>query len=96
MKEIYGCIRRPVVTEKSNLIKEEAGKVIFEVDQRANKVEIKQAVQKLFNVTVTAVNVMNFEGKRKRTGRIIAKKQDWKKAIVTLKKGDKIEFIEGV
>ncbi len=96
MKEIYGCIRRPVVTEKSNLMKDEAGKVVFEVDQRANKVEIKNAVQQLFNVTVEEVNVMNFQGKRKRTGRIIAKKQDWKKAVITLKKGDKIEFFEGV
>jgi large subunit ribosomal protein L23 len=96
MKEIYGCIRRPIVTEKSNLIKDAVNKVVFEVDQRANKVEIKNAVQQLFNVTVQNVNVMNFEGKRKRTGRIIAKKQDWKKAVITLKKGDKIEFFEGV
>jgi large subunit ribosomal protein L23 len=96
MKEIYGCIRRPIVTEKSNLIKDAVNKVVFEVDQRANKVEIKNAVQQLFSVTVQNVNVMNFEGKRKRTGRIIAKKQDWKKAVITLKKGDKIEFFEGV
>jgi large subunit ribosomal protein L23 len=96
MKEIYECIRRPIVTEKSNLIKDESNKVVFEVDQRANKVEIKNAVQQLFSVTVQNVNVMNFEGKRKRAGRIIAKKQDWKKAVITLKKGDKIEFFEGV
>jgi large subunit ribosomal protein L23 len=95
MKEIYGCIRRPIVTEKSNLIKDDANKVL-EVDKKANKVEIKHAVQQLFKVTVEEVNVMNFQGKRKRTGRIIGKKQDWKKAIVTLKKGDKIEFFEGV
>lgn len=96
MKEIYGCIRRPIVTEKSNLIKEDINKVVLEVDQRANKVEIKNAVQQLFNVTVQKVNVLNFEGKRKRVGRIMGKKSDWKKAIVTLKKGDKIEFFEGV
>jgi len=76
MKEIYGCIRRPIVTEKSNMIKDVINKVVFEVDQRANKVEIKNAVQQLFNVTVHNVNVMNFEGKRKRTGRLIGKKQD--------------------
>jgi len=96
MKEIYGCIRRPIVTEKSNLIKDAANKVVFVVDKHANKVEIKYAVQQLFNVTVQEVNVMNFLGKSKRTGRIIGKKQDWKKAIVTLKKGDKIEFFESV
>jgi large subunit ribosomal protein L23 len=96
MKEVYGCIRRPIVTEKSNLIKEDANKVVFEVETTANKVEIKNAVQQLFKVTVEEVNVMNFLGKRKRAGRIIGKKQDWKKAIVTLKKGDKIEFFEGV
>lgn len=96
MKEIYGCIRKPIVTEKSNLMKDEANKVVFEVDQRANKVEIKQAVQQLFNVTVEDVNVMNFQGKQKRMGRIVGRKQDWKKAIITLKKGDKIEFFEGV
>ncbi len=96
MKEIYGCIRRPIVTEKSNLIKEDTNKVVLEVDQRANKVEIKNAVQQLFDVTVQKVNVLNFEGKRKRVGRIMGKRPDWKKAIVTLKKGDKIEFFEGV
>lgn len=96
MKEIYGCIRRPIVTEKSNLIKDAANKVVFEVDKNANKIEIKHAVQQLFNVKVQEVNVMNFLGKRKRSGRIIGKKQDWKKAIVTLKKGDKIEFFESV
>jgi large subunit ribosomal protein L23 len=96
MKEIYGCIRKPIVTEKSNQIKDEANKVVFEVDRTANKVEIKQAVQQLFNVTVEDVNVMNFQGKKKRMGRIVGRKQDWKKAVITLKKGDKIEFFEGV
>ena len=96
MKEIFGCVRRPIVTEKSNLIKDDANKVVFEVEKKANKLEIKLAVQKLFKVVVEDVNVMNVLGKRKRTGRIIGKKQDWKKAIVTLKKGDKIEFFEGV
>ena len=96
MKEIYGCIRRPIVTEKSNLIKDAANKVVFEVDKNANKIEIKHAVQQLFNVTVQEVNVMNFLGKRKRAGRIIGKKQDWKKAIVTLAAGSRIEIAESV
>jgi large subunit ribosomal protein L23 len=84
------------VTEKSNLIKDETNKVVFEVERTANKVEIKEAVQRLFNVTVEDVNVMNFQGKRKRVGRMFGRKQDWKKAVITLKKGDKIEFFEGV
>jgi large subunit ribosomal protein L23 len=96
MKEMYGCIRRPIVTEKSNLIKDETNKVVFEVERTANKVEIKEAVQRLFNVTVEDVNVMNFQGKRKRVGRMFGRRQDWKKAVITLKKGDKIEFFEGV
>ncbi|MBN2106885.1 MAG: 50S ribosomal protein L23 [Deltaproteobacteria bacterium] len=96
MKEIYACIRRPIVTEKSSLAKETATQYVFEVDQRANKVEIKNAVQRLFNVTVQSVNVMNFEGKRKRMGRLVGKRPDWKKAVITLKKGDSIEYFEGV
>jgi large subunit ribosomal protein L23 len=96
MKEVFGCVRRPIVTEKSNLIKDGANKIVFEVERNANKLDIKHAVQQLFKVAVEEVNVMNVQGKSKRTGRIIGKKQDWKKAIVTLKKGDKIEFFEGV
>ena len=96
MKDIYGIIRRPIVTEKSTIQREEINAVTFEVDRRANKIEIKEAVQKLFNVTVTDVRVMNFSGKSKRVGRYTGKKSDWKKAIVALKEGDSIEFFEGV
>lgn len=96
MKDMYGCIRKSVITEKSNIQKEISNKVTFEVDRRANKIEIKNAVQRLFNVKVLHVNVMNFEGKNKRVGRKIGKKTDWKKAVVTLKQGEKIEFFEGV
>jgi len=96
MKDVYGIIRRPIVTEKSNLQKEEANKVTFEVDRRANKIEIKQAVQGLFNVKVLDVGVMNYGGKRKRLGRFTGRTSDWKKAVVTLRPGDKIEFFEGV
>ena len=96
MKDIYGVIRRPVVTEKSNIQKEESNKVTFEVDRKANKIEIKNAVQGLFNVKVVDVNIMNFRGKKKRVGRVMGRKSDWKKAVVTLKPGDKIEFFEGV
>ncbi|MFC1591513.1 50S ribosomal protein L23 [Thermodesulfobacteriota bacterium] len=96
MKDVYGVIRKPIVTEKSSLLKEEANKVVFEVDRRANKIEIKYAVQRLFNVSVLDVRVMNYNGKKKRLGRTIGRKSDWKKAVVTLKQGDNIEFFEGV
>ncbi len=96
MKDIYGIIRRPIVTEKSTVQREETNAVTFEVDRRANKLEIKDAVQRLFNVTVTDVRVMNFLGKTKRVGRHVGKKSDWKKAVVVLKTGDSIEFFEGV
>ena len=96
MKDMYGIIRRPIVTEKSSIQREETNAVTFEVDRRANKIEIKDAVQRLFNVTVTDVRVMNFSGKAKRVGKNVGKKSDWKKAIVALKDGDTIEFFEGV
>jgi large subunit ribosomal protein L23 len=96
MKDVYGIIRRPIVTEKSTVQREEINAVTFEVDRRANKIEIKDAVQRLFNVTVTDVRVMNFTGKSKRVGRHTGKKSDWKKAVVALKDGDSIEFFEGV
>jgi len=86
-------IRRPIIlTEKANLLKETANQVVFEVARTANKVEIKDAVQKLFNVKVTGVNTMIFRGKDRRMGRGYAKTQNWKKAVVTLKEGDSIDF----
>jgi large subunit ribosomal protein L23 len=86
-------IRRPIVlTEKANLLREKHNQVVFEVARTANKVEIRQAVQKLFNVHVTGVNTMLLRGKDRRMGRGYAKTQNWKKAIVTLKAGDTIDF----
>lgn len=96
MKDMYGCIRRALITEKSNFLKQAANQVVFEVHRDANKLEIKQAVQKLFNVKVARVNIMQYEGKRKRVGRYTGKRPDWKKAVVTLKKGETIEFFESV
>ena len=96
MKDIYGVVRSPIITEKSNIQKEDSNKVTFEVDRKANRIEIRNAVQKLFNVKVVDVNVMNFRGKKKRVGRVIGRKSDWKKAVVTFKPGDKIEFFEGM
>jgi len=102
MKDIYSVIRRPIITEKSNIQKEieseqDSIKVTFEVTRQANKIEIKDAVQRLFDRKVVDVNIMNYRGKKKRVGKIVGRKSDWKKAVVTLKPGEKpIEFFEGV
>jgi large subunit ribosomal protein L23 len=86
-------IRRPIMlTEKANVLREKNNQVVFEVARTANKVEIKDAVQKLFKVKVTSVNTMVMRGKERRMGRGYAKTQNWKKAIVTLKVGDSIDF----
>jgi len=86
-------IRRPIVlTEKASRLREHANQVVFEVARSANKVEIKDAVQALFNVKVESVNTLVMRGKDRRMGRSYGKMQNWKKAIVTLKKGDAIDF----
>jgi large subunit ribosomal protein L23 len=85
-------IRRPIVlTEKASLLRD-ANQVVFEVARSANKIQIKEAVQTLFNVKVESVNTLLVRGKDRRMGRIYAKMQNWKKAVVTLKKGDSIDF----
>ena len=91
MKDIYQTIRRPLVTEKSTRHKEEFNQVVFEVDRRANRSEVKQAVEKLFKVKVLRVNLMQVEGKKKRVGRRVGHKPDWKKALVRLAPGEAIE-----
>jgi len=86
-------IRRPIIlTEKATLLREKHNQVIFEVARDANKVEIRDAVQRLFKVHVTDVNTMLMRGKERRMGRGRGKMQNWKKAIVTLKDGDSIDF----
>jgi len=94
--ELHQVIRKMLLTEKSNLDREAANKYHCEVDRRANKVEIGQAVEKLFKVKVTEVRVIHVLGKKKRMGRVMGKKSDWKKAIVTLAEGSRIEVAEGV
>lgn len=96
MKEAHQIIRRPLITEKSTRQKEEGNQIAFVVDPKANKIEIRQAVEKLFKVKVLRVRTMNLVGKRKRLGRFFGWESDWKKAIVTLQEGDRIEFFEGV
>jgi large subunit ribosomal protein L23 len=86
-------IRRPIIlTEKATLLREKHNQVVFEVARDANKVQIRDAVQRLFKVNVTGVNTMLMRGKERRMGRGRGKMQNWKKAIVTLKEGDSIDF----
>ena len=92
----YRIIRTPLLTEKCHDLKEKHNQVAFRVDRGANKVQIKEAVEKIFKVKVQRVNVMNMQGKTKRMGRHEGKRAAWKKAVVTLMPGEKIEIIEGV
>lgn len=92
---LYEVLRRPLITEKNTFLQEQ-GKYAFEVSDRANKHMVKQAVEKAFKVKVVSVNMMTVHGKMKRFGRHEVKTSSWKKAIVTLEPGNKIEFFEGV
>jgi large subunit ribosomal protein L23 len=88
-------IRRPIgMTEKAALLREQGNQVVFEVDTRANKIQIKSAVEELFEVKVTDVNTLIQRGKVKRVGRRNVKRPNWKKAIVTLREGDDIQFFD--
>ena len=91
----YGIIIRPIITEKAQTMTA-ADKYAFEVDKRANKLQIKEAVEIAFNVHVRDVNTITVKGKRRRYGRSLSKQPDWKKAVVTLAPGEKIELFEGV
>ena len=92
---LYEVLRRPLITEKDTVLQVQ-GKYAFEVAGESNKHQIKQAVETAFNVKVTTVNVMRVPGKEKRVGRRVVLTPSWKKAIVTLQAGDKIELFEGV
>lgn len=94
MRSVYEVIRRPIISEKSTALAEVANRYAFEVQLQANKQEIKDAVQKLFNVKVSNVRTMVVHGKVKRTGRFEVKRSNWKKAIVTLAEGQKIDFFQ--
>lgn len=92
---IYESIKEPHITEKANLQKEACNQITFKVHKRANKIEIKHAVETLLKAKVLNVKTMNVRGKKRRVGRNIGKKSDWKKAIVKLRSGENIEFFEG-
>lgn len=94
--QIVDIIKRPIIlTEKGSTQRDDLNKYMFEVDLRANKVEIRKAVEELFDVTVLDVNTLIVRGKPKRMGRRRLKRRNWKKAIVTLSSDDSIDFFEG-
>jgi large subunit ribosomal protein L23 len=92
----YEVIKRPLITEKTSIQKEDYNQVSFEVDRRANRVEIRRAIETIFNVRVAKVRTIQIKGKVKQRGRIRGKRRDWKKAIVKLMPGERIDFFEGV
>ncbi len=92
MRNLYDVIKRPVISEKSTALQEVGNRYVFEVATQANKHEIKDAVQNLFSVKVENVRTMTVHGKVKRVGRSETKRSNWKKAIVTLQSGQKIDF----
>jgi large subunit ribosomal protein L23 len=94
MNEAYDIIETASLTEKSTLLSEKLNKYVFRVKPRANKIQIKKAIEQLFQKTVVDVNTCNYAGKKKRERRAnYGRKPHWKKAIVTLKEGDKIDLV---
>ena len=91
---IYSIIKKPHVTEKTSLGSESANTIALVVDRDANKIEIKQAVETLFKVDVTDVRTVNVAGKVKRFGRNYGKRSNWKKAYITIKEGQTVDFFE--
>ncbi|MCC7031380.1 MAG: 50S ribosomal protein L23 [Vicinamibacterales bacterium] len=94
--KLTDVIRRPLVTEKTTLLREDGRTVVFEVARAANKIDVKRAVEKLLGAKVDGVRTANTQGKLKRQGRFVGRRSDWKKAYVTLKAGQKLpDFLEG-
>jgi len=97
MPTLYTVIRRPLITEKGMTIKETQNTLVFEVAEKATKTEVKQAVESLFKVKVSAVRTASFEGKERRRGRFAGYRPDWKKAYVRLKEGEKMpEYLDSL
>lgn len=96
MKSIYSVIKKPLFTEKGMELKEKENKILFEVDRDANKHEIKKTIEEIFKVKIEKVSTINERGKMKRFGRFQGRAAAKKKAIITLKKGEKLDLIEGV
>jgi len=95
MKNLYTIIKKPLFTEKGSALKESQNKILVEVARDANKVDIKRSMEEIFKVKVEKVATINMQGKWKRQGRSLGKRPDKKKAVITLKKGEKLDFIEG-
>jgi large subunit ribosomal protein L23 len=95
MKNIYAVIKKPLFTEKGGNLKESQNKVLVEVSRDANKIDIKKSIEEIFKVKVDKVSTISVSGKWKKYGRSVGKRPDRKKAIITLKKGEKLDFIEG-
>jgi large subunit ribosomal protein L23 len=91
---IYDVIKKPLITEKTTVEKDERNVIAFVVNRAANKIEIKAAVKQLFNAEVTSVNTVNVAGKTKRSAKGMGKRSNWKKAYVTLKEGSNVDFFE--
>jgi len=94
--DLYQIIKRPLVTEKGTKQKDQWNQFAFEVDRRANKILVREAIESIFKVEVLSVRVMKVKGKERRVGRNVGRKSDWKKAIVRLAPGENIEFFEGI
>jgi large subunit ribosomal protein L23 len=91
----YDIIKRPLITEKTSIQKEDYNQMSFEVDRKANRVEIKRAIENIFKVNVDTVRTIQVKGKTKQRGRIVGKRRNWKKAVVKLMPGERIDFFEG-
>ncbi len=90
----YEVLKRPILTEKSNYQADALNRYTFEVDRRANKLQVRDAVERIFKVKVLEVNMIHVRGKKRRFGRIIGRTSDWKKAVVTLAPGESIKLFE--
>ncbi len=93
---VYDVIERPLVTEKGNLLRAYNNQYVFKVDWRANKIQVREAVEKIFGVDVISVQMIKVPGKRRRYGRYVSNPKPWKKAVVRLAADQRIEFFDGV
>lgn len=94
-ENLYDIIRVPRITEKGTRLKEQSNVLTFEVRRDANKVQVRKAIERVFNVKVADITTVNCGGKKKRVGARVGRRPDWKKAYVTLKPGQKIDLFEG-
>jgi large subunit ribosomal protein L23 len=94
LKDPHDIVLKPLLTEKMEYLKDDSGKYAFIVNKNVNKIEIRDAIESIYNVTVKKVAVMNIHGKKRRIGWVQGRRSSWKKAIVTLKEGDSIEYFE--